>query len=85
MIEFIDLKAQQALLKEQIDAGIQRVLSHGQYILGPEVDAFEAAAIFEDDGICGSGRREGGEECGECEGAHTDLRKVPCLLPPDPA
>ena len=37
MIEFIDLKAQQALLKEQIDAGIQRVLAHGQYILGSEV------------------------------------------------
>ncbi len=41
MIEFIDLKAQQALLKEQIDAGIQRVLSHGQYILGPEVSELE--------------------------------------------
>lgn len=41
MIEFIDLKAQQALLKEQIDAGIQRVLAHGQYILGPEVSELE--------------------------------------------
>ena len=29
MIEFIDLKRQQALIKSNIDAGIQRVLSHG--------------------------------------------------------
>lgn len=41
MIEFIDLKAQQALIKEKIDAGIQRVLAHGQYILGPEVGELE--------------------------------------------
>ena len=41
MIEFIDLKAQQARLKEKIDAGIQGVLSHGQYILGPEVQELE--------------------------------------------
>jgi len=41
MIEFIDLKAQQALIKDKIDAGIQRVLSHGQYILGPEVAELE--------------------------------------------
>lgn len=41
MIEFIDLKAQQALIKEKIDAGIQGVLAHGQYILGPEVNELE--------------------------------------------
>lgn len=41
MIEFIDLKAQQARLKEKIDAGIQNVLAHGQYILGPEVQELE--------------------------------------------
>lgn len=41
MIEFIDLKAQQMLIKDKIDAGIQRVLSHGQYILGPEVSELE--------------------------------------------
>lgn len=41
MIEFIDLKAQQARIREQIDAGIQRVLAHGQYILGPEVTELE--------------------------------------------
>lgn len=41
MIEFIDLKTQQLRLKDQIDAGIQRVLAHGQYILGPEVSELE--------------------------------------------
>jgi UDP-2-acetamido-2-deoxy-ribo-hexuluronate aminotransferase len=41
VIEFIDLKAQQMLIKDKIDAGIQRVLSHGQYILGPEVSELE--------------------------------------------
>lgn len=41
MIEFIDLKAQQARIKEQLDAAIQRVLAHGQYILGPEVAQLE--------------------------------------------
>jgi dTDP-4-amino-4,6-dideoxygalactose transaminase len=36
-IPFIDLKAQYALIKGQVDAGIHRVLDHGQYIHGPEV------------------------------------------------
>lgn len=41
MIEFIDLKKQQARIKGNLDAAIQRVLSHGQYILGPEVSELE--------------------------------------------
>lgn len=41
MIEFNDLKSQQARIKDKIDAGIQRVLAHGQYILGPEVAELE--------------------------------------------
>src|SRR5690554_464074 len=41
MIDFIDLQAQQARIREQIDAGIRRVLEHGQYILGPEVSELE--------------------------------------------
>ena len=41
MIEFIDLKAQQTRLKDKIEAGIQNVLTHGQYILGPEVKELE--------------------------------------------
>lgn len=40
-MEFIDLKTQQARIKERIDAGIARVLAHGQYILGPEVAELE--------------------------------------------
>jgi len=40
-MEFIDLKAQYARLKTEIDAGIARVLEHGQYILGPEVAELE--------------------------------------------
>jgi UDP-2-acetamido-2-deoxy-ribo-hexuluronate aminotransferase len=41
-MEFIDLKSQYSFLKEEIDAGIQRVLDHGQYILGPEVAELES-------------------------------------------
>lgn len=40
-MEFIDLKSQYQRLKPQIDAAIQRVLEHGQYILGPEVAELE--------------------------------------------
>lgn len=40
-MEFIDLKSQYQRLKADIDAGIQRVLNHGQYILGPEVAELE--------------------------------------------
>lgn len=40
-IEFIDLKAQYKALKASIDARIQRVLDHGQYIMGPEVRELE--------------------------------------------
>nr|WP_316644687.1 DegT/DnrJ/EryC1/StrS family aminotransferase [uncultured Roseateles sp.] len=40
---FIDLKAQYAALKPSIDARIQRVLDHGQYIMGPEVKELEEA------------------------------------------
>lgn len=41
-MQFIDLAAQQKLIKKQIDEGIQKVLAHGQYILGPEVEELEA-------------------------------------------
>ena len=40
-IEFIDLKAQYRALKASINARIQRVLDHGQYIMGPEVRELE--------------------------------------------
>ncbi|HOM08315.1 MAG TPA: DegT/DnrJ/EryC1/StrS family aminotransferase [Syntrophales bacterium] len=41
-MEFIDLKTQQGLLRERLDANIRKVLAHGQYIMGPEVRALEA-------------------------------------------
>lgn len=40
-IEFIDLRTQQARIKKDLDRRLQRVLEHGQYILGPEVDELE--------------------------------------------
>jgi UDP-2-acetamido-2-deoxy-ribo-hexuluronate aminotransferase len=40
-MEFADLKSQYRALKRDIDARIQRVLDHGQYILGPEVRELE--------------------------------------------
>jgi UDP-2-acetamido-2-deoxy-ribo-hexuluronate aminotransferase len=42
-MQFTDLKSQYAALKPSIDARIQRVLDHGQYIMGPEVKELEAA------------------------------------------
>ena len=41
-MDFIDLKAQQKRIKAQLDANIQKVLAHGQYIMGPEVGELEA-------------------------------------------
>lgn len=41
MIPFFDLAAQQAEIKERIDENISRVLSHGKFILGPEVSELE--------------------------------------------
>lgn len=42
MIPFLDLHAAYQELKSEIDTAIQRVLDSGWYILGPEVEAFEA-------------------------------------------
>ena len=39
--QFIDLAAQQALIRPQLEAAVKRVLDHGQYIMGPEVGHFE--------------------------------------------
>ena len=40
-MQFIDLKAQQDRIKSKIDKSIQDVLSHGKYIMGPEVFELE--------------------------------------------
>jgi UDP-2-acetamido-2-deoxy-ribo-hexuluronate aminotransferase len=41
MIPFIDLKAQYEAIKPQVQARINQVLEHGQYIMGPEVKELE--------------------------------------------
>ncbi|MES2984392.1 MAG: DegT/DnrJ/EryC1/StrS aminotransferase family protein [Pseudomonadota bacterium] len=40
-IDFIDLAAQQARIRPQLDAAITKVLNHGAYIMGPEVAELE--------------------------------------------
>ena len=48
---FIDLQAQRAVIADDIDAALKRVLEHGQFILGPEVTQFEEQlAAFEGGG-----------------------------------
>ncbi|MCL4067782.1 DegT/DnrJ/EryC1/StrS aminotransferase family protein [Pseudomonas sp. GX19020] len=41
-MQFIDLAAQQARIKDRIDSRIQAVLAHGGYIMGPEVKELES-------------------------------------------
>lgn len=40
-MEFIDLKTQYAAYRKDIDEVIKRVLDHGQFIMGPEVEELE--------------------------------------------
>lgn len=40
-MDFIDLKSQYQRIKADVDQRIQKVLDHGQYILGPEVSELE--------------------------------------------
>jgi UDP-2-acetamido-2-deoxy-ribo-hexuluronate aminotransferase len=40
-MDFVDLKTQYAALRESINARIQKVLDHGQYVMGPEVAELE--------------------------------------------
>ena len=42
MIPFLDLAAAYRELKNEIDSAVMRVLDSGWYVLGPEVEAFEA-------------------------------------------
>jgi UDP-2-acetamido-2-deoxy-ribo-hexuluronate aminotransferase len=41
-LPFVDLKAQYGALRESVNARIQKVLDHGQFIMGPEVAELEA-------------------------------------------
>jgi len=38
---FIDLQAQRAVIADDVEAALKRVMEHGQFILGPEVTQFE--------------------------------------------
>jgi len=49
-IAFVDLAAQQARIRERIDAAIAGVLDHGNYIMGPEVAELERRLA----GFCGA-------------------------------
>ena len=49
-VPFQDLPLQTGALRPELDAAIDRVLRHGQFILGPEVSAFEQAWA----GFCGT-------------------------------
>jgi len=49
-IPMVDLKAQYLSIKEEIDAAVRRVIENAQFILGPEVEAFEQ----EIGGYCGA-------------------------------
>ncbi len=40
-IAFIDLAAQQAVIRPSVEQGIEKVLRHGRYIMGPEVAELE--------------------------------------------
>lgn len=65
-MEFIDLKAQQARIKTQLDARIAAVLAHGQYIMGPEVRELESALA----------KRVGAKHCIACASGTTALELV---------
>ena len=40
-MQFIDLETQQKRIHDRIEGNIQKVLDHGQYIMGPEIGALE--------------------------------------------
>lgn len=42
-IQFVDLKAQYAAYRQEIDIAIQTVMDHGRFIMGPEVGQLETA------------------------------------------
>lgn len=42
-MQFIDLNTQYKRIEAQIQEGIQKVLNHGQYIMGPEIQTLEKA------------------------------------------
>ncbi len=41
MIPFVDLQAEHAAIKDDVMSAVERVIASGQFVLGPEVSAFE--------------------------------------------
>jgi dTDP-4-amino-4,6-dideoxygalactose transaminase len=50
-LPLLDLQAQHAAIREQLDDAIARVMAHGRYVHGPEVEEFEQAYAA----YCGAG------------------------------
>lgn len=67
-VQFIDLKTQQAAIKDQVDSAIQRVLAHGKYIMGPDIEWLEDELA----------RRTGAAEVVGCASG-TDALVIPLL------
>ena len=44
-MQFIDLKEQYRRYKSQIDGGMQRVIGHGHFIMGPEIAELEQSLV----------------------------------------
>ena len=65
MIPFLDLKAQYAGIKSEVDAAIQGVLNSCQFTLGSEVAAFE---------------QEFASYCGSMHGVGVNNGTAPCIL-----
>ena len=42
-IPFVDLQAQRRRLGDSVEEGMRRVLTHGQFVMGPEVGQLEKA------------------------------------------
>lgn len=42
-MKFVDLKTQYELIRSDVDVRLQKVLDHGQYVMGPEVAELESA------------------------------------------
>ena len=55
MNPFVDLPCQQKRIRAELDAAIARVLDHGKYIMGPEIDELEhRLSDFAGGAYCGS-------------------------------
>ena len=72
MVPFLDLKAQHEQMKPEIDAAVMRVIDSAQFVLGPEVAAFEErfAAILRRQVLRGAQQWNLGTSLGSACGWH---------------